>query len=224
MVGLAQHHLPRIRALGATEEVSRALTWIGEGYMHVGRYDDARSTLAEALENGRVLGDDSCIGYASAELMWLDTIVAEGPDFDSLPDRATELEALAGRVGDRYLATLAHYARWAHATQIGKIGAALEIARHMRAHGEQSNYPPAVCWGACLEGDGHAKAGNAIEAEKAGLAGREAAACRDSTGDNPKSNNCIQVCRTMKNPTNPNASAPKYWRYNGKTMMPMIVV
>jgi class 3 adenylate cyclase len=178
MVGLAQHHLPRIRALGATEEVSRALTWIGEGYMHVGRYDDARSTLAEALENGRVLGDDSCIGYASAELMWLDTIVAEGPDFDSLPDRATELEALAGRVGDRYLATLAHYARWAHATQIGKIGTALEIARHMRAHGEQSNYPPAVCWGACLEGDGHAKAGNAIEAEKAVLAGREAAACR----------------------------------------------
>jgi hypothetical protein len=34
-----------------------------------------------------------------------------------------------------------------------------------------------VCWGACLEADGHAKAGNAAEAELAARAGREAAAC-----------------------------------------------
>jgi len=178
MVGLAQRHLPRIRALGAIEEVSRALTWIGEGYMHVGRYQDARATLGQALESGRALGDESCIGYASGELMWLDTIVGEGACFDSLPDRATELEALAGRVGDRYLTTLAYYARWAHATQSGRIGAALETARRMRAHGEHSSYPPAVCWGACLEADGHAKAGNADEAQQAARAGREAAACR----------------------------------------------
>ncbi len=178
MVGLAQRHLPRIRALGAIEEVSHALTWIGEGYIHVGRYEDARATLDQALESGRALGDESCTGYASGELMWLDTIVGEGPRFDSLPDRATELEALADRVGDRFLTTLAHYARWAHATQSGRIGTALETARRMRAHGEHSSYPPAVCWGACLEADGHAKAGNADEAEQAARAGREAAACR----------------------------------------------
>jgi tetratricopeptide (TPR) repeat protein len=178
MVGLAQRHLPRIRALGAIEEVSRALTWIGEGYMHVGRYEDARATLGQALESGRALGDENCIGYASGELMWLDTVVGEDTDYDSLPDRATELEALAGRVGDRYLTTLAHYARWAHATQNGRIGVALKTARRMRAHGEHSSYPPAVCWGACLEADGHAKAGNADEAEQAARAGREVAACR----------------------------------------------
>jgi tetratricopeptide (TPR) repeat protein len=178
MVGLAKTHLPRIRELGEIEEVSRALTWIGEGYMHVGRYEDARETLRQALDGGRAIGNDSCIGYASGELMWLDSIVGEGPDFDSLPDRAAELEALADSVGDRYLVTLAHYARWARATQIGKVGDALEIARKMRAHGEQSDYPPAVCWGACLEADGHAKAGNAIDAERAAQAGREAAACR----------------------------------------------
>jgi len=177
MVGLAQRHLARIQALGAIEEVSRALTWIGEGYMHVGRYEDARATLDQALESGRKLGDEVCIGYATAELMWLDTVVGEDADYDSLPDRATELEALAIRVGDRLLATMAHYVRWAHATQSGRVGVALETARRLRAHGEHSNYPPAVCWGACLEADGHAKAGNVAEAEQAARAGREAAAC-----------------------------------------------
>jgi hypothetical protein len=58
------------------------------------------------------------------------------------------------------------------------MGAALETARRLRAHGEHSSYPPAVCWGACLEADGHAKAGNADEAEQAARAGRKAAACR----------------------------------------------
>jgi tetratricopeptide (TPR) repeat protein len=178
MVALAQRHLPRIQALGAVKEASLALTWIGEGYMHVGRYEDARATLGQALESGRALEDESSIGYASGELMWLDTIVGEGDQFDSLPNRITELEALAGRVSDRYLTTLAHYIRWAHATQTGRMGVALETARHLRAHGEQSSYPPAVCWGACLEADGHAKAGNAVEAERAARAGLEVAASR----------------------------------------------
>jgi hypothetical protein len=109
--------------------------------------------------------------------MWLDTIIGENSHYDALPDRATELEALADRVGDRYLTTLAHYVRWAHATQSGRVGVALETARRLRAFGEHSNYPPAVCWGACLEADGHAKAGNAAEAELAARAGREGAAC-----------------------------------------------
>ncbi len=178
MVDLAQRQLPRIRALGEIEEVSRALTWIGEGFMHVGRYDEARETLLTALENGRVLGDESCIGYASGELMWLDTIVAEGSEFESMPERSAELEAVADRLDDAYLLTLAFYARWAHARQTGKIGTALAIARRLRDLGEQNSYPPAVCWGACLEADGHAKTGNHVEAEQAAIAGREAAACR----------------------------------------------
>ncbi|MFA3920938.1 ATP-binding protein [Ruegeria hyattellae] len=178
MVALAQENLPRVRSLGKIEEVSRSLTWIGEGYMHVGRYDDARATLVQALESGRALEDESCIGYASGELMWLDSIVGEGSDFDSLPLRATELEAVSKSLGDQYLATLALYARWAYAVQIGKVGDALEIARQMRVLGDHNNYPPAVCWGACLESDGHAKHGNASEAESAARAGRDAAACR----------------------------------------------
>ena len=177
MVGLAQRYLPRIRALGEIEEVSRALTWIGEGYMHVARYDDARSTLGHALESGRALGNESCVGYASCELMWLDSIVGEGTCFESLPTRSVELEALAGRLGDNFLATLAHYARWTYATQSGRMAVALETARRLRAHGESSNYPPAICWGACMEGYCQAKAGNAFEAERAADAGRDAAAC-----------------------------------------------
>jgi class 3 adenylate cyclase/tetratricopeptide (TPR) repeat protein len=177
MMELAQRHLSRIQAIGVVKEASQALTWIGEGYMHVGRYEDARDTLGQALDGGRALGDETCIGYASGELMWLDTIVGEGALFEGLPDRVTELEALACRVDDRYLNTLAHYVRWAHATQSGRVGAALETARRLRAYGENSSYPPAVCWGACLEADGHAKAGNVAEAEQAARAGRDAAAC-----------------------------------------------
>lgn len=177
MVDLAQRHLPRIRALGATEEVSRALTWIGEGYAHVGRYREARETLEAALERGRAVQDESCIGYASGELMWLDSIVAEGSGFESLPDRADELEALAARIGDNYLGTLAHYARWAHATQTGGVSVALATAQNLRAFGQHSGYPPAECWGACLEADSQAKVGNKREAEQAARAGCEAAAC-----------------------------------------------
>ena len=61
--------------------------------MHVGRYEDARVTLGQALDGGRALGDETCIGYASGELMWLDTIVGEGALFEGLPDRVSELEA-----------------------------------------------------------------------------------------------------------------------------------
>lgn len=177
MVELSQRYLPRIRALGATEEVSRALTWIGEGYMHVGHHDQARATLEAALESGRTLGNESCVGYATGELMWLDSIVAEGDDFDSLPDRTAELEALGTRLGDNYLTTLAHYVRWAYATQAGRLGAALGTARRLRSFGRHSSYPPAECWGACLEAYCQARAGNAGEAESAAGAARAAAAC-----------------------------------------------
>ena len=177
MVALAETHLPRIRALGALEEVSRALTWIGEGYMHAGRYSEARAMLEQALETGRSLASESCIAYASGEMMWLDTIVGEQDSYAGLPERADALDAMAQALEDPYVTTLAYYARWVHATQAGRIGLALETARTLRAFGEHGHYPPAVCWGACLEAEGEARAGNAAEAMRTAAEASSAAAC-----------------------------------------------
>jgi len=177
MVSLAATHLPRIQALGAFEEVSRALTWIGEGYMHAGRYDEARATLLQALETGRSLASESCIAYASGELMWLDTIVGERDSYAGLTARADALEATAEILEDPYITTLACYTRWVRATQAGRIGSALEAARKLRTFGEQGRYPPAVCWGACLEAEGEARAGNAAEAKRIAAEASAAAAC-----------------------------------------------
>ncbi len=177
MTSLAQRHLPRLRALGEMAEASRALTWIGEGYMHVGRLAEGRSELERALELGRAIGDETSIGYASGELLWLDTITGGRERLDALPERCAALELIATRLSDNYLALLARYVRWVSATQRGEVAAALETARGLSAFGEQTGYPPALCWGACMRADAEARAGNAAEAEEAARVGREAAAC-----------------------------------------------
>jgi class 3 adenylate cyclase/tetratricopeptide (TPR) repeat protein len=177
MMGLAQSHLPRIRALGEMVEASRALTWIGEGYMHVGRLEEARAELERALELGRAIDDEMSVGYASGELLWLDTITGGRERIETLPGRCDALEAIAARLGDNYLALLARYARWASATQRGELAAALEAARGLSAFGERTGYPPALCWGACMRADAEARAGNLVEAERAARVGQAAAAC-----------------------------------------------
>jgi tetratricopeptide (TPR) repeat protein len=177
MMGLAQRHLPRLRALGEMAEASRALTWIGEGYMHVGRLADARSELERALELGQLIGDETSIAYASGELLWLDTITGGRELLDTLPERCDALELVATRLNDNYLMLIARYALWASATHRGEVATALQVARTLSAFGEQTGYPPALCWGACMRADAEARAGNVAEAERAVRVGREAAAC-----------------------------------------------
>ena len=134
-IGLAQSHLPHIQTLGDMEEVSRSRTRIGEGYLHAGHYHASR----EALAIGRTLSDDQCVGYATGELLWLDSIDAEGDVYNSLPQRAGEIEALGQSIGDRYLTTLGHYARWAYAAQGGRVGDAIGQADRLCAMGKREN-------------------------------------------------------------------------------------
>lgn len=176
MTELAQSHLPRVQTLGEIEEVSRLLTWIGEGYMHAGRYADARQAMNRAQAIGKTLGDENSVGYAMGLRLWLDSIVGEGEAFDELPSRSKSVEALGKRLGDRYLFTLSHYARWAHATQVGQVGAAAEEALRLQAMGSKDNYPPAECWGACLLALSQAQAGNMNDAHAAAEHGEASAA------------------------------------------------
>lgn len=176
MIGLAQSHLAKVQTLGEIEEVSRLLAWIGEGYMHAGKFTQARSALDRAHAIGETLGDDNCIGYAIGLSLWLDSIVGDGEVFDELPARSEKVEALGESLSDRYLFTLSHYARWAHATQIGRIGAAVEQADRLQAMGRRDSYPPAECWGACLMALSQVAAGNRSEALAAAQQGLDAAA------------------------------------------------
>jgi hypothetical protein len=93
-----------------------------------------------------------------------------------LPARSEKVEALGERLKDRYLFTLSHYARWAHATQVGRIGAAVKEAERLQAMGSRDSYPPAECWGACLMALSQAAAGNHSEAVVAAKQGVAAAA------------------------------------------------
>lgn len=176
MTALAKNHLPRIQALGEIEEVSRSLTWIGEGYMHAGRFKDAAKSFDSALQIGRQLGDESCVGYALGLTLWLDCIVAEGERYSKLKSLADVVQATGEQLGDRYLKTLAYYGRWCHAIQIGKTGEAVKVAQSLFEIGDHDNYPPAECWGACLLAVSHAAAGNSSEAFHFSKAGMESAA------------------------------------------------
>uniref|UniRef100_UPI00260CA2F7 ATP-binding protein n=1 Tax=uncultured Ruegeria sp. TaxID=259304 RepID=UPI00260CA2F7 len=176
MTKLAKSHLPRIQTLGEIEEVSRSLTWIGEGYLHAGRFKDAAKSFDSALHIGRQLGDESCVGYSLGLTLWLDCIVAEGEWYSKLESQADVVQAKGEQLGDRYLKTLAYYGRWCHAIQIGKVGVAVEMAQSLFEMGDHDSYPPAECWGACLLAVSHAMAGNTIAAFQFARTGMESAA------------------------------------------------
>ncbi len=176
MTQLAKSHLPRIQALGEIEEVSRSLTWIGEGYLHAGRFKDAAKSFDTALHIGRKLGDENCVGYALGLRLWLDCIVAKGEQYCSLKSQAKIVQTTGEQLGDRYLKTLAFYGSWCHSIQIGKVSEAVKIAELLFELGDHDNYPPAECWGACLLAVSHAAAGNSMEAFQFARTGMEVAA------------------------------------------------
>ena len=177
MVQLAQSHLPRIQALGDVEEVAYALNWIGEGFMHVGRFAEARSWLERAAAIAEQLGDRRSGGYARGELLWLDSISGNAGTAEDFSARCADLRALGRELGENYLVLLGSYPLWADATLRGEINRARNAAQDLIDFGVRSGYPPATCWGYCILADSEMHAGNLREAEEAALAGRAAAAC-----------------------------------------------
>ncbi|WP_455374060.1 ATP-binding protein [Limibacillus halophilus] len=177
MVSLARSNLPAIRALGEIEEVSYALTWIGEGYMHAGRLAEARETLESAAAIAEGLSARKAEGYAKGELLWLDSICGPVEAPEAFEARCEALRVMGEELQENYLALLSLYPKWAAATQRGEIGKARRLALEMIAFGEESAYPPAACWGPCLLADSDARIGNLEEALASCEAARAAAAC-----------------------------------------------
>ena len=160
MVDVAESHRAPVEALGEVPEVPRVLTWIGEGYMHVGRFADAEEVLRRALAIGEKLGDPKAIGYALGELLWLRTITSGAAPVREVERQFIRLMQIAREIDDSYLATLAYYTRWADFTHRGRIDEARRWAEACMALGHRTGYPPALCWGLCMRAhvafsDGH---------------------------------------------------------------------
>ena len=165
MVDVAERHLAPIEALGDVPEVSRVLSWIGEGYMHVGRFTNAEQALRRALAIGEKLGDTKAQGYALGELLWLRTITSGSEPGAEVELHGARLMELAREIGDHYLETLAHYARWADLTHRGRIDEARKWADDCIALGRRTGYPPALCWGLCMRAHVAFSEGHHIHAE-----------------------------------------------------------
>jgi len=164
MVLLADRELARVRALGEESEVSRTLSWLGEAYLHDGRFVESQEVLEEALAIGEKLADDRCVGYALAELAWLHSIIGAPTEREALEARIERLRSLGRSLGDRLLFTFGAYALWANACHDGRLSDARTTAGELIAYGDETGYPPANCWGRCMAGYSEALSGNADEA------------------------------------------------------------
>ena len=164
MVSLADRELARVRAFGEDAHVSHTLSWLGEAYLHDGRFAESAAVLMEALAIGEKLDDASCIGHALAELTWLHSIVGTPDDRDGLETMIARLQALGRELDDRLLCTFVAYAQWAIASHDGRLSDSRAAAAQLIAYGEETGYPPANCWGRCMAAHAEALSGNPDEA------------------------------------------------------------
>jgi len=150
MIALADQELSRVEALGDTREVSRTLSWLGEGHLNCSNFETAGQILSRALKIGERLDDLDSIGYALGELGWLHTITTDGNSLGQLTDHAVRLQKIADNLDDHYLNTLAHYIQWTINVHGGYIAKAQVWAERLISHGRVSGYPPALNWGYCM--------------------------------------------------------------------------
>ena len=152
MVALAEQHLSRVEALGATRHVSRIFSWLGEAYINSGQFQRARAALERALVIAEELSDRECIGYASVELMWLQAITADadGPYADGLEQASRSVLAIAEELDDRFLRTVVHYVMALDLAQRGDLERACTWASQSIELGRETGYPPASSWGLCI--------------------------------------------------------------------------
>ena len=61
MLKIADTYRVRLEAAGDTRELSRILSWLGEGYLNATRFDEAERVLDRARAIGEALGDEECI-------------------------------------------------------------------------------------------------------------------------------------------------------------------
>ena len=84
MLKIADKYRARLEAAGDTRELSRILSWLGEGYLNATRFDEAERVLDRARGIGEALLDEECIAYAMWDQMWLYMVTPEGRPLNAI--------------------------------------------------------------------------------------------------------------------------------------------
>lgn len=147
MLKIADKYRARLEAAGDTRELSRILSWLGEGYLNATRFDEAERVLGRARAIGEVLGDEECIAYAMWEQMWLYMVTPEGRPLNAIAKLAERVLEAAERLQDPYLESLTYLLLSFDPLQRGHLEAAGEWASKLIDLGKRTGYPPAQSLG-----------------------------------------------------------------------------
>jgi class 3 adenylate cyclase/tetratricopeptide (TPR) repeat protein len=164
MLRIAEKYCARLEAAGETRELSRILSWLGEGYLNATRFDDAERVLDRARKIGEALDDEECIAYAMWDQMWLALVTPEGRPPNAIQKMAERVLQAAARLKDPYLESLTYLLLSFDPLQRGHLRDAGKWAEKLIQLGKDTGYPPAqslgwVCaaWVAAF-GEDHDKA------------------------------------------------------------------
>ncbi len=147
MAEIAERYKQRLEAAGDTKELSRILSWLGEGYLNAARFDDAERVLDRARAIGESLQDEECIAYAMWDQMWLYMVTPDDRPSHAIERMAERVLEAAAKLNDVYLESLTYLLLSFDPLQRGHLTAAREWAEKLIDLGKRTGYPPAQSLG-----------------------------------------------------------------------------
>jgi len=147
MLKISDKYRARLEAAGDTRELSRILSWLGEGYLNATRFDEAECVLGRARAIGEALGDEECVAYAMWEQMWLYMVTPEGRPLNAIAKLGERVLEAADRLQDPYLESLTYLLLSFDPLQRGHLEVAGEWAAKLIDLGKRTGYPPAQSLG-----------------------------------------------------------------------------
>ena len=147
MADIAERYRQRLEAAGDSRELSRVLSWLGEGYLNATRFDDAERVLERARTIGEEFQDQECIAYAMWDQMWLAMVTPDGRPLDAVERMAERVLQAAERLNDVYLESLTYLLLSFNPLQRGHVATADTWAGKLIDLGKRTGYPPAQSLG-----------------------------------------------------------------------------
>jgi tetratricopeptide (TPR) repeat protein len=147
MADIADRYRNRLEEAGDTRELSRILSWLGEGYLNAARFDDAERVLDRARAIGEALNDEECIAYAMWDQMWLYLVTPDGRPLNAIERMADRVLEAAVKLNDVYLESLTYLLLSFDPLQRGHVGTAQKWAEKLIDLGKRTGYPPAQSLG-----------------------------------------------------------------------------
>ena len=147
MADIAERYRQRLEAAGDSRELSRVLSWLGEGYLNATRFDDAERVLERARTIGEEFQDQECIAYAMWDQMWLAMVTPDGRPLDAVERMAERVLQAAERLNDVYLESLTYLLLSFNPLQRGHVATADKWAGKLIDLGKRTGYPPAQSLG-----------------------------------------------------------------------------